>query len=300
MKLSILVITAREDPGLEWLAEGLIEQQKPGDEIEIIIVDFHQRAADALLTDEIRLIGCVKRARVVTPKPTPWQGPHRLTSRDYAAIANARNTALCLATYDYVAFLDDRARLGPEWLAAVRRAEKSRASVVAGPCHRGRPGEPLAIDARLNTYRGGGRTSIPPHHLYGGNMCMPLAWALEVGGFEEETDPVGGQDAVMGQMLINCYHRLDFDASMAVIQDRRIDGLASDPDMHPFPRGDKGFPPKDKRGAVAKRYAERTRTTHASELVAQRDRVQGGQAFSMHDATASTLDWFDRRPIREM
>ena len=45
MKLSILVITAREDPGLEWLAEGLIEQQKPGDEIEIIIVDFHQRAA---------------------------------------------------------------------------------------------------------------------------------------------------------------------------------------------------------------------------------------------------------------
>ena len=36
-------------------------------------------------------------------------------------------------------------------------------------------------------------------------MCMPLAWALEVGGFEEETDPVGGQDAVMGHMLINCF-----------------------------------------------------------------------------------------------
>ena len=234
----------------------------------------------------------MERARVVTPKPTPWQGPHRLTSRDYAAIANARNTALCLATYDYVAFLDDRAHLGPEWLAAERRAEKSRASVVAGPSHRGRPGEPLAIDARLNTYRGGGRTSIPPHHLYGGNMCMPLACrrSRSAGSKKRPIPSAASGDAVMGQMLINCYHRLDFDASMAVIQDRRIDGLASDPDMHPFPRGDKGFPPKDKRGAVAKRYAERTRTTHASEsrraarsragrpgvFDARRDRVHAG------------------------
>jgi hypothetical protein len=135
-------------------------------------------------------------------------------------------------------------------------------------------------------------------------MCMPLAWALEVGGFEEETDPVGGQDFVMGSMLINCFHRIDFDASMAVLQDRRIDGLASDPDMHPFPRGDKGTPPHDKRGFLQLRYGARTRTSHAAELVAMRDHVQsrGGEipVFPMHKATAATPDWFDSHPIGNM
>lgn len=302
MKLSIAAITAREEPGLEWLIEGLASQMTGDDKVEIIVVDFYGRSPRDLFPDASANASLLNVSAVaVAPKPTPWQGPYRVTSRDYAAIANARNTALCLASYDYVAFLDDRARLGPGWLAAVRRAEKSRASVVVGPCDRGSPRGPTSQDGRRMAYRGG-RFGIPPVHMYGGNACMPLAWALEVGGFEEETDPVGGQDLVMGAMLVNCFHRIDFDATMCVVQDRRVDGLASDPDMHPFPRGNKGEPPRDKRGALQARYGTRTRTSHAAELAATRDRLRklAIDGFPMHGATADTLDWFDGRPIGEM
>jgi glycosyltransferase involved in cell wall biosynthesis len=66
----------------------------------------------------------------VPPKPTIWQGQHRVTKVNWWATSNARNTGIVLADHDYIVFCDDRSRLGPRWIDAVRVGSRERASVL--------------------------------------------------------------------------------------------------------------------------------------------------------------------------
>src|SRR6185295_9580550 len=74
----------------------------------------------------------IHRVLVVPPKPSIWQGRYRVTRENWWGAANARNTFLCLASHDYLAFLDDRCHPAPSWLEAVRRGWQTRGSVYAG------------------------------------------------------------------------------------------------------------------------------------------------------------------------
>ncbi len=296
MKLSILTITARREPHYAWLTQGIAAQEQLDDEIELVIVDYFGRDAAELAPDWDRA-SSIHQVVVCKPKPNPWQGAYRVTRRDLAAIANARNTAVCLATHDYVAFLDDSARLGGRWLECVRRGERERESVISGAVDRGKPGGRREIDDRTRMFIGG-KQGCPPYFLYGGNTCMPLAWALEVGGFEEGTDPVGHQDFVMGCMLAHCGRRIDYVPAMALLQDRRLDGRPDDKDMHPFPRANKGLPPNDKRHAIEAKFRGHVRTTELTQdIAAIRAAVQRGEPFPVHTFAASDPDWFDGSPI---
>src|SRR5271154_4770312 len=112
MKLTIGYITAREEPRLDWLVDGL-NQQAQGDEIELIVVDALGRSAQEI---GYRPISAVKKLVATRPKPTIWQGPHRVTAHDFFANANARNTAIVLCSTDYICFLDDRCKPDAGWL----------------------------------------------------------------------------------------------------------------------------------------------------------------------------------------
>jgi hypothetical protein len=311
MKLSICTITARAEPHYEWLIEDLACQAQAGDDLEIIAIDLYDRSRHILLPNATRIEenGATLRRVVVTlPKPTPYQGPHRVTSRDLHAIANARNTALCFVTSPYVAFLDDRVRLGKTWLATIRRAanewmsyasasdRRPQPAAICGPCDRDVLGVGRLFDDRKDRTPMG-RPDCGGTWFYGGNFALPMAWALEVNGCEEATDPVGRQDRVMGMMLANCGHRIDFLIEMGVVLDRKLHGAP-----HPVPRVRKGVPPADKSRAIIERFGtlKRTSVEYTPNLLELRGRVAGGLGFPMHGVTADDLDWFDARPIGKM
>ena len=292
MHLSICTITARAMPRYDWLIDGLAAQAQPDDDIELVIIDFHDRG-DAELVPNRSSAPALRRVKICPPKPNPWQGTYRVTRRDLHAIAHARNTALCLASHDFVAFVDDRIRLGPAWLDTVRAAEAVRTRAICGPYDRDQLGTGRLFDDRISRAPGG-RTRCSGDWFYGGNFALPLAWALEINGCEEGTDPVGRQDRIMGHMLVNSGYRIDFVVGMSALVDRRLTTA------HPFPRVGKGVPPADKGRAIMRRFASRRRTEMTPDLTAIRAAVQRGAPFPMHDAAATDLDWFDDQPIGDM
>lgn len=295
MRITIAYLTARENPKLEWLLYSLDRDTKHGDEIDLIFVDFWGRPAQTLgVTPRPWLANIINSP----PKPTIWQGPHRITKSDWWAKANSCNTALVLCETDFVVFVDDRCRPDAGWLSAIRACEHSRQSVLAGPYDKhvddGTVRGTMVVDHRRR-FAPSGRNNCGGAWLFGGNFALPLAWALEVNGFEEGCDPVGGEDYIFGQMLCNRGRRIDFDVNMSIDQDRRLG------DDHPFPRKDKGVSPNDKSHAMNNRFDIRMRTELTPDLVELRAayRQNGYVSFKVPDPKATYLDWYDDSNIAD-
>jgi len=288
VRVSIAFITAREEPLLGWLIDGLDKYARKDDELELIVVDAFGRPASSI---GYRWIRSIKQLVETRPKPSIWQGPHRLAAHDFFANSNARNTALVLCGTDYICFLDDRCKLDSDWVDEVRRGYRKRSSVICGPYDK-REDWGLSVDHRRKR-EPKGRKNCGGGWCFGGNFALPLAWALEVNGFEEGCDPVGLEDCVFGHMLENVGRRIDFVAQMSVQQDRR--GL-----VHPlnFPRQDKGQSPNDKSHALRNRFHGRKRTEFTPDLTKLReDRARGG-SFPIPDPSADYRDWYDGSAIK--
>lgn len=288
MKLTIAFITARSEPRLDWLLQGLAGQIVSGDQIEVLVIDGRARRSEDLsgapLPRGVRL-------RVESPKPSPWQGAHRLTSRDWWAKSSAMNTAFVLCDTEYIAFLDDCCRLGPRWLEVVRRGEQERKSVLAGTYEKVEPGRVVQDHRRGRSPEG--KRDCGGGWLYGCTFALPLEWALDVNGAEEGCDGMGAEDYIFGHMLENKGYRIDFVPRMAVIQERRADGSSS-------PRKtDKGISPNDKSHAALKRFGRRSRTEFSPDLRGLREaRRKPGFSWPLPDQ--DMRDWFDGQLVREM
>lgn len=220
-----------------------------------------------------------------------------MTSIEWWALSNARNTGIALCQSDYVVFLDDRCRLGPRWLEAARRASIARCSVVAGTYDKrevdGRGGSRISVDHRLLAHPSG-LIGCGGGWLYGCAIAAPLEWLLDVNGFEEGCDSLSGEDYILGLMLGNREHRVDFDSLLLVHQDR-MDGA-----NHGFRRTDKGTSPLDKSHAALERFGRRTRTEFTPDLRKMRADLASGGKFPEVDHGVDHLDWYDGQPIRDM
>lgn len=289
MRATIVYTTARVQPRLDWLLDGLERDGRASDRLELVVVDARGRSAQEI---GYRPVAPVARIVETAPKPCVWQGPQRVTSRDWWALSNARNTGAVLATTDYLVFLDDRCHIGPRWLAEVRAAEAVRVSVVAGSYEKH---EDLKVthDHR-RTQRPRGLEDCGGSWLFSCNFALPLEWFLGVNGFEEGCDGLSGEDSVLGLMLANRGHRIDFRPQMMVIQER------STSTQHYFARTDKGVSPNDKSHAAIARFGGRTRTELTPDLRALRARVAAGGGFPDVDRSVEHRDWYDGQPIREM
>lgn len=288
MKITITYITAREEPHLEWLCDGIEQQAKSVDRLELIVIDALGRPAKAI---GYRRVKAIKKLIETKPKPSIWQGPHRITSHDFFANANARNTAIVLCSTDYICFLDDRCKLDPGWLEQVRLGEKKRKSVICGPYDK-REDWGVSVDHRRQ-HAPQGKQNCGGGWCYGGNFALPLKWLLEVNGCEEGCDPVGLEDCVLGHMLENRGRRIDFIVEMSVQQDRR--GF-----VHPlnFPRQDKGQSPDDKSHALRDRFFPRKHTEFTPDLKKLRKLVDKKKPFPIPDPNGDHRDWYDGSSIR--
>ncbi len=171
VKFSLIYTTARAEPRLDWTIDGLEAQAIPGDEIQLIVIDALNRAPETI---GYRTIGAITDLVSTAPKPSPWQGPQRIARRDFWAASSARNTGIVLAGSDYIAFLDDRCRLGPRWLAEIRKGAGARASVLCGAYDK-LDGSTLIPDHRMK-FRPKGQRGCSGGWLYGGNFALPISW----------------------------------------------------------------------------------------------------------------------------
>ena len=213
--LSIVYITFREHCKFEWFIGSLLAQTDENlrKSIQIIVVDGILYSTDVTESDRRTFIkNCIANNFEfvhVPPKPTAWQGKHRVTSGDYFAAANTRNTGACYAKYDYIAFHDDLGCPNQTWLKAVLDAKlknevhcgaytKSHDIVVESGIVVSK--RDSGIDHRLSVYK----EDISPaydSHFYGSSFCMPLEFYFKLNGINEMCDGHGGEDYEFGSRI---------------------------------------------------------------------------------------------------
>lgn len=288
VKLTIVYITGRSEPHVDWMTADLTRQIQAGDEIYLIVVDALVRSP-ALLGIPL---GLFRDVVVTAPKPNIWQGPHRVTAVDWWANSNARNTGIVLCKTDYAVFLDDRCHLGGGWLEAVRCGEKERESVLVGAYEKLENGT-VVMDHRLQQCPGGKR-DCGGGWLYGCTFALPLEWCLEANGFEEGCDGLSGEDYIFGFMLENNGHRVDFRPQLFVQLER------SSVHANMYVRADKGKSPNDKSHAAVDRFKPRTRTEFTPDLRMIREQLLRGASFPIPDPLVEYRDWYDGSLIRSV
>jgi len=309
MQLTIAFITGRPEPHLEWLLESLAPQVVAHDEIQVLVIDALGRSVAGLCgaskkpqtlhgssVSALRYGQWTPNVRVSLPKPTPWQGVHRITACDWWAKSSAINTALVLCETDYIVFVDDCCRVGPKWLETVRRGERRRRSVLAGTYDKIERGVVTPDHRRILSPQG--KLDCGGGWLYGCSFALPLEWALETNGAEEGCDGMGTEDYIFGFMLANNGRRIDFVPDMAVIQERAETSTPGVPSIR-LRRTDKGVAPNDKSHAALSRFRVRRRTEFSPDLIALRAaRAAGSLVWPLPDPDLK--DWFDGQLVREM
>lgn len=321
--MTIAYITFRKEPRFEWFVASLLREFRACPDFDrtscqIVVVDGRLWHDGEVRQQEFASIVAGQflyehRA----PKPTVWQGPHRLTTRDYFAAANTRNTAFCFARKKHVAFVDDLSVLLPGWLKAHVHA-MTNGYVLAGTTCKYKnvrvmddgsfeysgPAEDECYksgqDSRLQFLHS---DELHPCHgawLHGGTFSVPLELALLVNGQDEINDTIGGEDYDLGVRLMRMNTPMWITRVGGTIEDDNAHGAEA-----PMVRLDKPWPGPD--GPYSSnlllnrlmRDVRRTWTVGNNFMLRElRDRVLSGEPFPV--PTEPTCHWVDNQPLSEM
>lgn len=319
--LTICYITNRREPRIQWFWSSLYrecEGNMPAAGVgRVVVVDFYALERPLYLPSAIRPdrpTFCTGPEIVhVPPKPNVWNGPHRLTSKNYFAAANARNTGLCLAPNGFIAYVDDLAVLVPGWLSRVKAAMVAEDERVV--CGAYQKVKKLVVDAGGNItnfehFEAGVDTRwrqagdepkrLGGGALYGCSFVAPVEAMLRINGFDEDNDPMGGEDYCLGLML----ERMGY----PVYYDRKMFTMESEEDHHvepPFVRVIKkseALAP-DATWAMLRMVNGGGRTKAVNYFGPEgirglRDRVLAGEPFPV--CQIPQHDWRDGQPLSEM
>lgn len=226
MNITISFLTARKSPFIEWFFDSLANQLTTEHQVKLVVVDRWAEERPDWTAQQVSerkeafkaafftpLHGLLGSFTHVPPKPTPWAGKHRLTSRDHFAASNARNTALCLAPDGYIVYVDDLSVLMPGWWNAAVDAVNGR-YIACGAfrkvkeivVERGRvkkwTNHPGGIDCRMKSHP---INSDPVPCLgewfYGCSVAVPTEALLRINGWDEDCDGMGFEDCITGWRL---------------------------------------------------------------------------------------------------
>lgn len=305
MSLTIAYITSRKEPKLEWFLDSF-ERQSDGERVNLIVVRGPDKREPRQFQDSGPGRGCFASVLFTSPKPTVWQGPHRLTSCDWWAKSNALNTAIILCRTDWIAFVDDRSLLGPHWMEAVQEAMAGNYAV----CGAYEKWSGLFVqDGRQQIVEGGDSFLLGKDHRmpgiyefdswYGGSGALPLEWCLAVNGYDEPLcDSAGTEDSMFGVTLLNSGFPIKYDSRMLLIEDRtpgQIDGALKRADKNPH------LGQQAKSWAIVRAFHGRTTSTNEFDIRNMRDRVLlNGEDLNSIPPTGSDRDWYDGQLLAEM
>lgn len=298
MILTLGIITARWDCKIDWMIDSLLPQVREDDEIEVILVDhFHGE----------RTFDYGPWFSHVPVMPNVWQGNHRLTKQHWWAVSAGRCTALCLAKSDWIAVADDRCVFGPQWLDAVRDAQRGNYA-VAGAYEKFHNmvvegGQIKSLDQPQSEGRFTGKDpretgnmkprKAPGQWFLGCTSALPLEWALNVNGWDLTCDSLGLEDCIFGQMLELNKYPIMYDERMKLWEDR----TPGQCDVATI-RTDKGVSPRDRSHRLLEITKGKLRATHDIDLRDIRARLERGEPWPI--PTTPTHDYYDGQPLSEM
>lgn len=304
--LTICYVTHRRYNCIQWFLDAVDhELRATPTPLRIVVVDFYAEERQGTLPDVVLH---------VPPKPCVWQGKHRLTTRDYFAASNARNTGLCLAPDGWIAYVDDLSVLLPGWLQRVQAAMRDN-YVVFGAYRKVcglevRNGEvvcyldhPAGHDSRWAFGSDEEAVRTGAGSLFGCSLAMPVEILLSVNGWNEfHCDGMGYEDGSMGMQLSRHYQDL-----LDMRYDRRMMTFESE-EMHyvepPFLRIDKKMPRAITASDDASHSMSRAMMTgngvapNLFDIRVMRRQVLAGEPFPI--PTEPAHHWPDGQPLREM
>jgi hypothetical protein len=306
--LTIAFITSRNDPKWEWFFDSLSPQLT--DPIDLFVIDLFQSerkwpenntiTKPTVYIDPKRFnTQFVNRFLHVPPKPSVWQGEHRLTSCDWWAKSNAMNTAICLCETDYIAFVDDRCILTPTWLSAIKRAMENTYAVCGAYEKRANMKVENGVIVEEGEFLGGGRGEGfgRTHDWYGGSYGVPLEWCLQVNGWSEDVcDGLGSEDSMFGMTLRNSGLPMYYDSDLKIIEDRtptEIDGALKRADKNSH------LGQKAKSWDIVRIFKDKTDSQNSYCIRNMRDRILlNNEEFPL--PSANDRDWYDQQLLSEM
>lgn len=320
--LTIAYFTNRRDCRIEWFFDSLnrqMKEQNPKIEIDIVVIDFFKEERDEkdwtwTLKAQYRLPETV-RLDFEPPKPTVWQGKHRLTQQDWFAASNARNTAICLARGEWIAFVDDLSILGDKWLERVIAAMDKPDTITLGTYQKMTEmvvddgvllsyGKVSGRDNRMDVVKGDGPHPATGQWLYGCSLIAPIEAFLRINGFDEDCDGMGFEDCIAGLMLERNGYKFLFDPLMLTIESEELH--AQGPVFVRKSKRSKNDPLNDK---AAQDWTMLNMVTRGARNYAPnyfgdggirrlRERVFAGEPFPIQQIPEH--HWFDGQPLREM
>jgi hypothetical protein len=280
MHLTVAYFTSRRAPAIEWFFDAL--RREAGDDfknITVVVIDFwmqelphHNWGPEHVEERRIEFRSAFlsfmpadafeefhTRFRHVPPKPTVWQGGHKLTKEDWFAASNARNTAVCLAPDGWIAFVDDVSVLLPGWLKHVRDAmagdqktvtlgayRKVKDLVVANGNIVSYTDHPGGHDNRFQYGKDDQGVECGGNWLYGCSLTAPVQAFLDINGWPEAwCDGLSFEDCICGIMLSKKGYKFRYVRSMMTYESEEMH--AQLPIMK---RSDYGVSPNDKSHAV--------------------------------------------------
>lgn len=212
--LSFVYITCRKDPKFEWFVDSLyrevLSENFDPKKIQIVLVDFELQN-DESRRDKIKNIIKDRFEYLhVEPKPTPWQGKYRITSKDCWSVSLVRNTGVCYAKYDYIFFIDDIGVITKGSFKHMLEYAKRRLPVAYaykkvydlvvddGEVKSVREVE-SGIDSRIKQ-PGEPFRQMSGTQWFGYSSC-PLEWIVKINGFDELCNGLGAEDYNFGIRL---------------------------------------------------------------------------------------------------
>ncbi len=301
--LTIAFVTSRKEPKFQWFLDSL-HLQTGGDYENIKIMRVDSNLDTSYLVCSRVVGGDFVDSDAFPPKPTIWQGKHRITKEDWWAKSNAMNTAIILCQTDFIAFVDDRSVLSPKWLECVFDAMRENYAVVGSYEKRANlkvdngvisdMGEDLGQDTRPQYGE-----PVSTRDWYGGSCALPLEWCLQVNGFSEDLcDGLGSEDSMFGVTLRNSNFPMKFDSRMRIIEDRTPSEIGG-----ALKRADKGVDlgTNAKSWAIVKAFHQKTTSQNSFDIRQHRNRVHvNGEDLWSIGPYASHTDWYDGWSIAEM
>jgi len=150
----------------------------------------------------------------VPVKPNVWTGSHRLTSVDYFAASNFRNTGLIHSKADHVVFIDDLSVVCPGWWDHVKESKKLK-EVYFGTYEKhsemtvedglivGSIRDLIGVDTRRAQLSANNKAPFycAGSWLYGCSLAAPIQAFLDINGFDEDCDSMGSEDYIAGIQL---------------------------------------------------------------------------------------------------
>lgn len=281
--LTIAYITSRLDPKIEWFFDSL-HRETGGDyaDIRILVIDFwaHENWRCPINPPGFsgpstvdRSVFMLSRLRAppsvfdhIPPKPTVWQGRHRVTRDNWFAASNTRNTAILYAQPGWIAFVDDLSVLMPGWLGAVRAGmanvkppppryrrrpavEARNPAIVMGAYKKMKALRvkdglvasceefPNGVDSRWPSGRDGQAVRMNGSCMFGCSLAAPVEAFLEINGFDERCDGLGSEDYIAGIMLENSGYAFVYDRRMLTYESEELHHYvrqADDDRQHPW------------------------------------------------------------------